>query len=1682
MDQFGATMPDLEASTALPEVLVTPEQQRPAEGALSIDTAPVDQAQPLSIDTGFSAPFNPSDELAASRSLKAYKGTGPQTGMEYEDIYRMIKTGKEQEYRTAAASAFQAAFEQAKLARIRSLGALTGGVTPEQIDWAMANSLPVDPDTVLEQAYANKMTDAMDIASTYLPGSLREAKQEIPEQYEQTKQEVSTFLTKRLFAETLLENVQEELKNQSTGGYIADQLKSIVPGYNEIKLRGLAPTTGSMEGVFLGNNLYKQTREILNLPMDQYKIRLGNIVENLKRDNPSMAAMYLNAVIGQSSSEQITNNIFTGFDAATVAGLGGPLLKKALLWNDVRATAKSIVKGASENGTTEAASLESAGAVNEAAVKRAAVYITSGDEMQRDLETLVSGLRTDYVNIAQNQGSLSREQWSRLLNDYDAAISGLQELIKNTSRVQRIPLQQASEQILKSLQEHVKTLYPGLNNAITDVTETKFFYNPIKNLWSYDIRINGYDGRLFSKLDYAKNFALENGLLDAKIERKGDGFQVIINKPLNENDNILRDLTAQIAGQESPNSWVNALAGRLRTPEDTMSHVENVMRKVATYSSSNFQKYVESQMKYISDIAKGIVRYDPVTGEHIPWYINRPKAYLRTMTNGKMYEEFKRTLAYASEAQHPITKEPGYYFQTPNELYDFYDRNFHRQPTFAETQAYFANSRVYEADRMFRSLLLIRNKGRLGAEQHRIVTLDGEGNKVYSPFFEGIVQKNFPGAGDGDKMVIMGNRPGKEKIIKLNDPKAIKAFNEYRAMADKGEKIVIRIYDPETFPLAGHGNIGNEYVRYVLADKVESKALSLADQLPRKSGGHFEYEFSHAVKMPIMITEKAGKGVEHRYLGEKTVMLAKTKGEAEGLAAKFQAVKQLMKEKKMAEAEALYRKHFAEEWDTFQSWFKTKRGADGKMERPHLSLDHDFYAVAKNESIGFKRLEEKYIKNDITKQNSLIDGTKSGSDARQFQVRYTQARDAEFVKLGENVGTKDNPLYRFRKPDMVDPMITMNRSLNRIINSMFMEDYKFYAVERWLRDAEEWLDADISQVRAAPFYHFNKELPKFVPQIDKFKKEQLIGNWYKIRQFTGIPSKFDTFVNTAAQKLVDAAYEKYGPEGQRTATQKALSIVPIYLLGKVKDPIVFVRSLAYNFKLGLFAVPQMIVQAQTFVTIAALSPGHVLQGSFGALLHQWSRFSRNPKIIEALDSYAAKMGFKPGQWKEAMQELDKTGFGHVAGEYAGLDTALQNKFIRNNFNDFLDLGQVFFKEGERNVRYGAWYTAYHEWRKANPLGRISEADRAEILQRADLLYTNMSRASSSMLHSGVLSLTTQFLSYQIRLAELFLSKRLGETAFDRSLARMRLIGFYSAMYGVPSALGLTGLPAGDLIKKIEIEKYGYNVGQNFWSSLFNEGIPAWTMAMVTGRGDFQKGNWYNVGDRYGAQGFSQIREALRSDKTWWEVIGGAGISTLTGTIAGMDGITRVMSNFLTGNYNNYPLKVDDFVDMFKEVSSVNQAWKVYTAINTGKWMSKSEGYIGDTSKLNAIFMGVTGLQPQEVDNLYTMKWSKETEEEAMKWGAKRFIQEFRRGIQASNDGNDSQANDHFRRAFTIAEGVGYPMERRSNLISLAGKGYESQIDQVRRDFGMRNVPEPLKGTRMQSYTDYLKLKEKREEK
>lgn len=1211
------------------------------------------------------------------------------------------------------------------------------------------------------------------------------------------------------------------------------------------------------------------------------------------------------------------------------------------------------------------------------------------------------------------------------------------------------------------------------------------------------------------KVTFHPTIKTEGELTKAVIDQQGLGFHLIAWKPLDVTQHVLKDMTLSLESTKSIVSkggvmaWVDSIPyirpGYARSSDNTLSPFEIHQRKTGTYSISNYQQLLQDEMKYVEDIARGRIRVDPVTGENIssiqsyvtslaPW--NKKYASQR-------YAEFTRALDYAREAINPETKKPGYFFRNPAEINDFYLRNFNRPATFQEIQGYHAFVRNYENDRVLRSLREYANKVRLGTEQHSVKFTDEAGNVFKSDFFDGVTRKELP-RGDYPMLDLTGQKP----IIKLSNQMGGR-YKELVQTVKQGEDVVIELYNPELRPMQTIPGVGTKYVRYVVlpGSKKETKNLDW-NQVNRLSGGHFEYDHDLYLKEAKMRKDVYGSTTIDRYEGDTTFMALMNGAQGKQIASVLNEVKRLLRVKDKAQAKKVFEEGLpgaqgpAMEWKDFYSRTNPTKDKNGVIHPPQININEPYYVVPKGRSIVDlgADLQSRYqgTKPNGVKFDTFQDGTRSGSLARQYQVAYTQERDNEGLMVLRAEGTKGNPIYKYEPAKFVDPITTMNRALNQIVNSTFMDDMKIAGIETWLREAEPHLKKELrDRARSAPFSVFKdaKDVSAFANAADRVKVANLLSNRFKTEQFIGTPSAYDTFMHDTAQRIADSVYDTMGPKGL-LIPEWIMSKIPQGIKDAAYNPVALTRSFAYHAKMGVFAIPQILTQLQSYTTIASVAPRSAAGGTLAATLHQWTRFNADPAFIDHLDKYANQLNigervgapvfhrWKPGQFKEAFQEMENRGFAKVGGEYSPLNTQLKHQYVSSEWGAFLDAGQTFFKNTEQHVRYGAWYTAALEYRAEHPrITTMTRTDWDRVLDRADDLSGNMSRASSSILQSGPLALTGQFLTYQMHMAELFWGKRLADTTGERMAARGRMLLGYSALYGVPMGVGITGFPIADYIRKAAIDN-GYVVGDSWLSSVLMEGIPAVFAAWATAPSgeDIKKGNWYNI-SKLGSGGFTQANQL--ADGKWWEFIGGASGSIMGNTIKNSSGFVRSVASMLQGKSGEeaFPIKLDDFVDIFKEISSVNQAWKATVAVSTGKWLSKNEAYQGDVSKANAIFMSGTGLDLTNAADNYNVGQLIKDQTEAQKYALNRFTREYRRGVMSAENNDWSGYNDYMRRSFAYLKALNYPEDKYASAIAIASKGWEERILSIREQFYTKNVPAGKEQQRFDDYTRFLKTQE-----
>lgn len=1613
---------------------------------------PVTEDNLISLDSGQVGSYPLSAELASNRAMKASLGL-PNINKTYQDYYDAFVSGGEDTVRNEVASENNFRRNAKKQELIAALASKKNAPLVDKdiqdIEWALSQDKTVrytDPSSIFEEAYASAYMNYLDLSQ---PGNentfLAEAEAEIPVEANAYKEAGREAIAKHEFFRRIADDAEENFSQQSWPSFAVDVGKMALPAYYEYKLRGRAPDTGVLQGGPLGENLEEQRKTYYRMPLNQMKEAFIKDFEKLKSDNPYAALHYAKAMLGRSADEIGLDNIFSLVEASFLAQAGKQLATGAKgLWlkRFMKEAVKSSVDEALKNEPTAAAIAKGAGDVGEAAVKEAtSIFLNKlagqSKPIQDNLKNMLSFYKLDIDNLVSGVNNSTRELTTRIVSQTSNFMNNLSEVVAEIARVNRIPELDAVEGAIKGLKENISEIYPGLSNRIIDISNLR--REPVSNTFHINITLGKNNAELFDRPTVAQNAAKAFNLPDAKVVQVGRGWALQVTKPLDETQDLVRNLLTTTRESTDPEGWLSSFFHWIRTPEETLSIDNRIQRKVATYAPSWLLQVAQDEALYIKKLYKGKGIVDPVTGEKV-----RGRIFSGKKT--KRWEDWNSIVKLARTSPDPDTGELGYFYKNVAELQDSYQRHLHRLADDAEVEAYFAYKRLLEMDRIFRNSAVYRSKVRVGAETHTPLITSSPGQaRVTAPTFDGMVHKYLPGT--KDTILVLSKEVGKEGLYRGGEipPSVLKRLTKE---IEDGKKLVVEIFDPEARPFNGFGKVKEERVRYVIADKLETKPISW-EQVPRRGGGHWEYDYNFYIKQARIRAENINGVFRHWYEGDTTIMPMSIGSAARDIAKHLDQVRILIKDGDLKAAKKYSETHLPIDWKEVSGWFRSHK-VNGETIPARLSKYEPIEALGRDETIigKSKDLENRYTRITDTGErvSTFMDGTKHGSAARQQTVQFTGSRDSYELMTLNPKGSKHNPIFNYEPAKMLDPIPSMDRALSNIINSAFFDDYKIMSVEHWLASAQQYLKPHVNDIRSAPFWHFHN--PDFKTDAPFDAVQRLKANHWQIQQFLGQTNAVDNFLTWSSQRLADIVYDNVGTKG--------LLIAPDHLLGAVKDASRFMRSVAFNAKLGLFAVPQLIVQSQTYGVIAGVAgPTRAAQGTAAAFMTQLSRINKNPAILDKLDETLSKMGgWKRGEFKESLDELRKTGFGNIMGEYALIDDALSPRIFRSRWGDFLHAGQVFFREGERSVRYGAWHTAFREFREANPTGRITAQDRQNILNRADLLSVNMSRASNSALHSGVFSIPTQFLTYQMRLAELFFGKRL--TMAERG----KLVFMQSFLYGIPIATGVTGVPLGDSIRQYALE-HGYVVGDSWYTTLM-EGVPAALVGYATN-------NWYNVGDRLGSQGFEVIREAWNEDADIFKIIFGASGATIGGFVSSSMGFYQAVKSMLGDGGESFPVKTDDLLDVFNEISSVNNARRAWYAANTGNWLSK-KGLVLErgVSGSDALIRALTGLQSTDASDLHLKSMSIRDRVSNEKAATQRFMVEFRRAMRVHADDPEA-ARAHYIRARNFLIVYGIPQERWPSIFRQATADRGSLIEQLDWSFYTKNVPDDMKDAMLKAY-------------
>lgn len=1254
-------------------------------------------------------------------------------------------------------------------------------------------------------------------------------------------------------------------------------------------------------------------------------------------------------------------------------------------------------------------------------------YVISGDEVKSRIATIEEELKTPLRQEDDVHGINYRAKLESELQELKKPQpKGGYEIKEGVPKEPKVP----QVNLLTEVNKQFGLESSKLNKQIADLGR-KIVKSPQDRRPALLNKLTDFKKQLESLESWHADKLAEPGIKDInyaqpgyKIEQQGPKYYINYIHPVSEVDDVLRDGALALEGSDVPQSMfgnlINATIGGYRTPEDTLSKIENEQRKIATHTPSRFEDLATKVLEPIQKLRKG------------------------------EWKNLDRLLKFSQNQQ--------VLFKGPGQIEDWYMRNVGQAPSIRELHAYFAAKTGLEMDRMLREISVLRNKWRQGVESHNIIMHNADGVPVKSNFFDGIKIDHLPN--DEDQIAILGRRMGEEKFT-LSHFIAKEEREGLNFDINNGSAKVIKLWNPDLKPLEGFTDaFEGKRIRYVVARTGASEVKPLTfDAVPRLGGGHLVPEYDWYSKQAIIDSQRVGAR-QDIYTADRTIGAHRNRAEGEGWVKHMNTIREMIRDGDITSAKTYASRYMDENWDRIYDFFKERRDPQGKKLPPLIDKDQPIMMVAKNKrTIDMGDSVQKLYESrgsDGKVTSTFRDGTRSGNDAKMSEIEYTGERNVhpDFFSV-EDRGSKNNPLFTFQPAKYIDPITMLNRGLSRIIKSTWMDDYKIYAVENFAQQAKSFLDVDtITELRNSPFYHlFQQGGPRFKSGLkDENMARQLQQNWKKVKDFIGIPSEADTFLRGVSEKLQDSIYKAGGAKGAKIAD----TMVP-----RMTDPLAFVQKMAYHFAMGLFSIPQFFTQLSTHTNLFALSPRYASSGSAAMLLHSWSTWNESPQIMAHLDKLASRISlgqWKPGWWSEANREFVKSGFGNIGGEHIFIDTPWSAKLLTSGKDQFLSWGELPFKLGAKSIRTSSFYTSYLEWRTANPTAQISREARASILDRATLYDHNQSRASSSALNQGILRPAMQFQSYSLRLAEMMYGKRLNP--FEKA----RLFGVSAVMYGVPiGGIGLYAFPASDMINK-KLKDHGYVLGENAISDIAVHGLASEIMHTITG-------HRYNI-EKFGAKGVDVIGNGLDGDKTWMDIFGGASWSLASSAWAKTSAYRMWASSVINGDQQTFPITLSDVLDSAKIITSVRHVDQGYIGMTTGHWVSSNDNYLTDVSALNAFLMSFSGLTPLQVPEAYLTQKQIQDREATDKVTLVEFLKATHRMALASQAGDDDQAKKFAIQAAAFM--AHYPDEKKSEALKLAYDNERPYIDRVNFNYFMKDV-DPAR--RAQFRDQFMRMKQ-----
>jgi hypothetical protein len=1484
---------------------------------------------------------------------------------------------------------------------------------------------PRSKETIIEALYAKRFIE--DVAKE--DAELRDFTEAEPETAKKIFDAQEDYITKQQIAVGILEEAQDMFDSAGLGTQVLDFAEGIIPGVSWWNLQSAIPGTNN-EGAFLGgSNVESQVQSLFFQSPEDFEKNLREAVRELAKTNVHDAVRLASAAVDFSSSDALLDNVFATLDAADIATLGGLTAIKAAS----RITKSARAAGAGTSVTRKAAQGNISAASQQAVTSRInngqltpnspqAGQVASGN-MTRP-QKLIDELTNAYPGMfdpnayVRNAGSLTATRQARLMTEVADSQALLMSTLTDVAHVERVTDPNAIASMFKEAEDRFRVTNHRFDQAIVDIVPVQEADKIFGGVDYVKVLIGQKDATSFKSEASAKNFAkniyrLPDGGYNVELHQ-GNWF---ITMTQNVDETSLTTSLQRIqTDNAAPQTFMNQWLWGLRTPDDVVSREHNTWRKTATYGANAVMDRMRNAMPNLGKLGKNETER------------------LRDVMQEAMFKT--RMITQPDGTKKRVA---GVFYEDVGSFESAYLARHGSMPSDNEIGAYFEFRTIMDWDFMMKNLAVYRDKARLGIEQYSTnVSVPVPNTKLFTqkstPFFEGRVIEALPSQGTGTFTVGWVNpKSGKPEFGVYNKLFPGKRQDLQDAIAS-GEFKIIQLADPKNKELRDTFSAKGEPVQYMVVKNTKQRPLSM-NQVARNEGGHWMYPQNGGYIKQAQVHMGQGRRI---YDGDTTAFYGMSFDMLRGFADKFNIARGMLKNSD-PNLDAYVRANLPyQSADEFGKMFRSTTNPDGTF-----NLDTPFVVTGHGQAArDVARLE------DIFPDEIFDAGGDANSLSSQINSQWTQERSERLLSV-DTVGTQANPTYKLSAAPVIDPMQSLAVSASQMARGRFYDDYKHRAVMDWATQFADTIDAPLAAVRSDPMRYLKEG--KFRDIQDNAKLAAAKANRRAILSILGQDNDFNRAWKWTRQKMVDETYKRAG--------KKSAQILDPILWDAKTDPATIMRSTVFHAKLGLFNPAQLLLQSAS-ASMAMAMDGNALRAARAPMAY-WAMRSRglsaaNVKGQGAITSAAAKALGMDKQYLDDMHDAwSRSGMQIVEGEYGPLDDYLNpREFVSKSLGTrTLDAGTTFFKEGNNIHRGTAFSLSYMKWRDANPTRKMTNADLAQITNRADLYYINMSRASNAPWQSGGkwwqqgTAVMGQFFGFQARLTELMLGNRL------TGAEKFRLFTMNSLMWGVPIGGGGTALgafwPVGESIKEYMIAT-GMNDDPNLVTKVLIDGVADVVVESLTGT-DF------NVAERYGPGGLSYLKDFVEGN---FGELFGASPNFIGQSMALAEPFLMASAGVFFGG-PQYELGFEDFKGALTEISSLNQLDRAWLAYNAGDWLDKKGNLIAEnvveTGDPRTAFAVSLGLTPQDVTDMYYRYQDNTAVQETKRRVSDQALREFERGIKAATDRNEEQMLFFYRRANALMEAGNFTPLERANLWKRAMQQNESMMDRVDRDF-FKNDP------------------------